>query len=307
MIIPIVAGGKSLEREVSFRSAKNIEKSLKNLGFDTLILDPIDKDFIDQIKNYSFVFNIVHGDFGEDGRLPSLFEILGIDYTCSNPETSYITYDKYVFYLFFKDYLKMPKTFLTNDFIPPPFEFPLVIKPRKSGSSKGVYIIHDMKEYNLYLKQDLLDFEDILIQEYIKGKEITISFVQEDEEFILLPLLQIIPKKEFYDYEAKYTTGLTDLKPWLFPPEKIRKQVDRIGAIITNLIALKDMFRVDAIINNNDDVYVLEVNTIPGMTDLSDLPTSAKAIDIEFEDIVRTILSNHSISLKESKQRESSL
>lgn len=109
-------------------------------------------------------------------------------------------------------------------------------------------------------------------------------------------MLRIIPKKEFYDYEAKYTNGLTDLKPWMDPPEKIRKQVHRIGEIITNSIFLKDMFRVDAIVKENE-VYVLEVNTIPGMTDLSDLPTSAKAIGLEFEDIIKSILNNHSIFL----------
>ncbi|CEP77577.1 ATP-grasp domain-containing protein [Defluviitoga tunisiensis] len=296
MIIPIVAGGNSLEREVSFRSAKNIEKSLNNLGFETKILDPIDKNFIYQITDYKFVFNIVHGDFGEDGRLPSLFELLGIDYTCSNPETSYITYDKYLFYLFFKESIKMPKTCLTSVFIDPPFELPLVIKPRKSGSSKGVFIIHNLEEYKLYLEKDLIEFGDVIIQEYIKGEEITISFIEDKEEFELLPLLRIIPKKEFYDYEAKYTNGLTDLKPWMDPPEKIRKQVHRIGEIITNSIFLKDMFRVDAIVKENE-VYVLEVNTIPGMTDLSDLPTSAKAIGLEFEDIIKFILKNHSIFL----------
>lgn len=294
MNIPIIAGGKSLEREISFKSAENIFKSLKNLGYNPIIIDLIENNFIEKIQNYKFAFNIVHGDYGEDGRLASLLEFLEIDYTCSKPESCFATYDKYTFYSLYKNLFPMPETIYTTKFINNPFEFPLIIKPRKSGSSKGVFIIHNKEEYERYLNQNLKEFHEILIQKYIKGTEITISYIQKKEDFILLPILEIIPKKEFYDYEAKYTDGLTNLIPWRQTPEKILNKIENIGKTILNLLQFKDMLRIDAILTK-DEVYVLEVNTVPGLTNLSDLPTSAKAVGITFDDLIRIILQNHNI------------
>ncbi|RLL86168.1 hypothetical protein CN13_08075 [Petrotoga sp. HKA.pet.4.5] len=292
MYIPIITGGKSKEREISLTSAKNVFNSISNLGYKPVILDLIDDDFINKIQNYKFAFNVVHGDYGEDGRLPSLLEILGIDYTCSNPETCIATYDKFIFYSLVKNYIQMPQTILTNKLILPPFEYPFIIKPRKSGSSKGVYIIHNENEYKFYLEKDLKEFQEVLVQEYIKGQEITISYIQKNEEFILLPVLEIIPKKEFYDYEAKYTNGLTELKPQLNSPEKIIQKINEIGNHVMKILTFKDMFRIDAILKD-DEVYVLEINTVPGLTELSDLPTSALAAGISFDELINIIIKNH--------------
>ena len=292
MYIPIITGGKSKEREIALTSAKNVFNSINNVGYKPVILDLIDDDFINKIQNYKFAFNVVHGDYGEDGRLPSLLEILGIDYTCSNPETCVATYDKFIFYNLFKNYIQMPQTTLTNKFILPPFEYPFIIKPRKSGSSKGVYIIHNENEYKFYLEKDLKEFQEVLVQEYIKGREITISYIQKNEEFILLPILEIIPKKEFYDYEAKYTNGLTELKPQLNSPEKIIQKINEIGNHVMQTLTFKDMFRIDAILKD-DEVYVLEINTVPGLTELSDLPTSALAAGISFDELINIIIKNH--------------
>jgi len=292
MDIPIITGGKSVEREIAFRSAKNVFNSLTNLGHKPLIIDLIDDDFVNKIKNYKFVFNVVHGDYGEDGRLSSLLDILGIDYTCSSPETCVATYDKFIFYSIFKNYIQMPKTILTNKLISPPFQYPFVIKPRKSGSSKGVYIIHNENEYKFYLEKDLREFQEVLVQEYINGREITISHIQKNNEFILLPILEIIPKKEFYDYEAKYTNGLTELIPQLNSTEKIMREVHKITTQVMRTLVFKDMFRIDAILKD-DMIYVLEINTVPGLTELSDLPRSATAAGINFDSLVDILVKNH--------------
>ncbi|PNR96133.1 D-alanine--D-alanine ligase family protein [Petrotoga olearia] len=292
MNIPIITGGKSIEREIAFRSAKNVFNSIYNLGHEPIILDLIDDDFISKIQNYKFAFNVVHGDYGEDGKLPSLLDILGIDYTCSGPETCVATYDKFIFYSLFKNYIQIPKTILTNKLISPPFAYPFIIKPRKSGSSKGVYIIHNENEFKFYLDKDLREFQDVLVQEYIKGREITISYIQKNDEFILLPILEIIPKKEFYDYEAKYTNGLTELIPQLNSPEKIIQKVNEIGAQVMKILSFKDMFRIDAVLRG-DEIYVLEINTVPGLTELSDLPTSAIAAGISFDELIDIIIKNH--------------
>lgn len=292
MNIPIITGGKSIEREIAFRSAKNVFNSIYNLGHEPIILDLIDDDFISKIQNYKFAFNVVHGDYGEDGKLSSLLDILGIDYTCSGPETCVATYDKFIFYSLFKNYIQIPKTILTNKLISPPFAYPFIIKPRKSGSSKGVYIIHNENEFKFYLDKDLREFQDVLVQEYIKGREITISYIQKNDEFILLPILEIIPKKEFYDYEAKYTNGLTELIPQLNSPGKIIQKVNEIGAQVMKILSFKDMFRIDAVLRG-DEIYVLEINTVPGLTELSDLPTSAIAAGISFDELIDIIIKNH--------------
>lgn len=292
MDIPIITGGKSIEREIAFISAKNVFNSICNLGHKPLILDLIDDDFINKIQNYKFAFNVVHGDYGEDGRLSSLLDILGIDYTCSNSETCVATYDKFIFYTLFKNYIQMPQTILTNKLISAPFQYPFIIKPRKSGSSKGVYIIHNENEYRFYLEKNLREFQEVLVQEYIKGREITISYIQKNDEFILLPILEILPKKEFYDYEAKYTNGLTELKPQLNSPEKIIQKINYIGTQVMKILTFKDMFRIDAILKG-DEIYVLEINTVPGLTELSDLPTSAIAAGISFDDLIDIIIKNH--------------
>jgi len=292
MDIPIITGGKSIEREIALRSAKNVFNSINNLGHKPLIIDLIDDEFINKIQNYKFAFNVVHGDYGEDGRLSSLLDILGIDYTCSSPETCVATYDKFIFYNLFKNYVQMPQTILTNKLISPPFQFPFIIKPRKSGSSKGVYIIHNKNEFKFYLEKDLKEFQEVLVQEYIKGQEITISYIQKNDEFILLPILEIIPKKEFYDYEAKYTNGLTELRPQLNSSEKIIQKINEIGTQFTKILSFKDMFRIDAILKG-DEIYVLEINTVPGLTELSDLPTSAIAAGISFDDLINIIIKNH--------------
>lgn len=300
MDIPVISGGKSVEREISFKSAQNVCMSLKNLGYNPILIDLSDDDFLQKIKSYTIAFNIVHGDFGEDGRLSSILELLDIDYTSSGPETCLATYDKFIFYNLFKHYIPFPKTLLTNKLISAPFNYPFIIKPRKSGSSKGVYIIHDKNEYHFYLEKDLREYGDILIQEYIKGREITISYIQKKDKFELLPILEIIPKKEFYDYEAKYSEGVTELRIWENPPQQIIDKIENIGNQIMSLLNFRDMFRIDAILKG-DDVFILEINTIPGLTNLSDLPTSAKAAGITFDGLIDIILKNHLIEEKQDK------
>jgi D-alanine-D-alanine ligase len=291
MKIGVLVGGTSNEKEISYKSGKNVLDSLKKLGYECDFLDPSDFNFLEKVKNFDFFMNIIHGYLGEDGRIQSFLEILNKRYSFSSPEACNITFDKHFFKEIFKENFKMPDSILTDKIIEPPFEFPFILKPRRGGSSKGVHIIHTNQEYEIILKKELEEYKEIIIQQYVKGREITISLIEQQGEFIILPLLELIPKKEFYDYEAKYTNGMTIFKIIENPEKWLEEKTKNIANIITSKIKFRDMLRIDAIIKD-EEVYVLETNVIPGLTDLSDLPMSAKAAGVSFEELMKIFIKN---------------
>jgi len=290
--IAILSGGKSEEKEISLISADSVKKSMDRLGYESEIIDIEDLSFIEKINNYDLFFNALHGNTGEDGKIQAFLEMTEKKYTSSPMETCVITFDKYNFYNIFKNKFKFPETIKTEKFIPAPFSYPLILKPRKSGSSKGVYIIHNENEYNLHLNELIEKYGDAVIQEYIKGTEISVSYLEKDKKFIRLPYLIIKPKKEFYDYQAKYTQGLTDFETVISFTEKIENQIQKIENSIFDSLIFKDIFRLDAIIKD-DTVYVLEINIVPGLTPLSDLPQSAAAIKISFDQVIQSMINNN--------------
>ncbi|APT75948.1 hypothetical protein LN42_05805 [Marinitoga sp. 1137] len=292
--IALIYGGNSNEREVSIRSAKNIAMAIVKNGYSLCKYD-LKTDwerFVNEYKIADLVFNIVHGYEGEDGTLQRKLEKLGIEYIGSDSNTSEKTFDKWAFIQSIKKDFSVPKSFLTDKYIEPPLDFPLIIKPRKSGSSLGIHICHNLDEYNKFLKEELQNFGEIIIQEYIKGREISVSIIQKNDETLVLPILEIKPKNEFYDYEAKYTEGYTDFEV----PAKLEKDLEE--KIIKDfkklflMMNIRDFCRIDAIIKN-DKYYILEINTIPGMTELSDLPQSAAAYGLSFEELVDILIKNH--------------
>lgn len=293
MNIGLIVGGKSEEREISLKSAYNVKKSLEKLNYDFIIFEPTDKDFFKKIQEIDIVFNCIHGDYGEDGKIQGFLETLNKKYTCSDSDACYITYDKYAFYEFFKDKLNLPKTHITKEYIKNPFEnYPVIIKQRKGGSSNGVFIAHDENEYSEYLKYNLKKYNQTMIQEYIKGEEYTISVLENSQNFITLPYLKIKPKKEFYDYQSKYTEGFTNLIIDNIEDPKIKNEIEKTKNTLLKYFNFKDIFRIDIIIKDNKP-YILEINTVPGLTNLSDLPTSANAAGIDFTKLVEIIINNH--------------
>jgi D-alanine-D-alanine ligase len=180
----------------------------------------------------------------------------------------------------------------TDKYINPPFDFPLILKPRRGGSSKGIYIIHDQSNYKKYLKINIDTFGDTLIQKYVKGREFTLSIIEKSGEFIILPLLEIIPKNEFYDYNAKYTEGKAKLTINHEVHKNYKKQIENIFFTLREVLYFRDMLRIDFIISE-EKIYVLEVNTVPGLTKLSDLPISANAHGINFDKLINIFINNH--------------
>jgi len=295
MKIAVLMGGISKEREISLRSGKRIAQALRNFGHN---VDEIDVSYdtiyeIGKLKNYDVLFNILHGTFGEDGRMQAILDVISVPYTGSGVETSVIAFDKYLCSLLVNDLVDIPTYMLISkdtyqEFIKD-VEFPCVIKPRREGSSIGIHICHSIDELESALKMEFDRYNELIAQKYIKGTEVTISVIDIDSKPVVLPILELRPKNAFYDYEAKYTDGLTE---FIIPAqigEKMTRKIEKIALDIYKKLGCRHFARIDGIISN-DRFYFLEVNTLPGMTDLSDLPMSAKAYGMAFEELVNNIV-----------------
>ncbi|WGS64078.1 D-alanine--D-alanine ligase [Marinitoga aeolica] len=292
--IALIYGGNSNEREVSIESAKNVEKAIKNLGY-TLFKYDLKYDFekfLKEHKRIDLVFNVVHGYEGEDGALQKKLESLGGKYIGSNSKVSEETFDKLIFMKKIGKNFSIPDYVSTKIYIDPPFEFPLIIKPRKSGSSLGIHICHNIEEYKKFLIEELKNYGEMIVQKFIKGREISVSIIEKNKEIIVLPILEIKPKKEFYDYEAKYTQGLTEFEVPANLNKELEEKIKNDFKKIFKDIGLKDFARIDAIVKEND-YYILEANTIPGLTELSDLPQSAYAYGLSFENLIDILIKNN--------------
>ncbi|MBI2996533.1 MAG: D-alanine--D-alanine ligase [Candidatus Melainabacteria bacterium] len=304
--IGVVCGGISNEREISLKSGKNCFDALIRLGYKNTFLIDIKKTddlFNLKKKQIEVAFLITHGKFGEDGAIQGILEWLQIPYTGSSILGSAIAMDKLItkqiaqnlsiltppYYLVSKSNLQKinlktiwEKLVKKNKAI--------FLKPREEGSSINTFKIKSFLELEKII--DKLDFNhcDYLIEEFIPGREITVSIIEINNKPKVLPILELKPKNEFYDYQAKYIKGLTEF----LLPAKIRKDIVKKiksdSLKVFYAIGCSSFGRVDFILSDNNKPYLLEINSLPGMTDLSDLPAQAKAADINYDELVEIIL-----------------
>ncbi len=298
MNIAVLYGGLSREREISIRSGKRVAKALEK-NHNVILLD-VDENFIyrlGELKKFDAIFVALHGHFGEDGTIQGILEYLRVPYTGSGVRASAICFDKLFSYELLKDKIRVPKySVITKPTRHSPFGFPCFIKPRKEGSSIGSHICHNEDELFEYSKKELRFYGEMLLMEYIKGRELTVSIVEIDGKPIALPILELRPKKEFYDFEAKYTKGLTE---FIIPaPLMVDEEEEVISSSLKayRMLGCSSFGRVDGILKDGE-FYFLELNSIPGLTETSDLPASAKAYGLSFEELVEIIL--RTASLKE--------
>ena len=304
--IAVLYGGVSEEREVSLRSGENVYKSLTS--FDELkgscILIDV-KNHYELVKtlkkeNVEYCYNILHGTFGEDGSIQGLLDCLNIKYTGENTLVSSVCMNKiYTKRIWQSSKIPTADFILLKDIAKDVFEninkknnnlnFPLILKPISNGSSVGVYLIKTKKEFKETIKK-IENLSDYFIEPYIKGKEITVGLARKDKGIFVFPILGINTKNEIYDYDAKYTAGKTELEVPAKIDKKIEKKVIEICSSAYNILGCEGLCRIDAIIDENNKVYLMEVNTQSGMTNTSDIPAMAKSINIKFEDIVLYVL-----------------
>jgi D-alanine-D-alanine ligase len=298
--IAVLMGGLSSEREVSIRSGENVYNALVNLGFKVTKMD-VDANIARKLikDNIDVAVIMLHGKYGEDGVIQGVLELLGIPYTGCDVLTSAIGMNKIITKELLKakgipvaDYVVLDssnpdKSF--NDILS--LGLPVVLKPVDEGSSVGVEIIKEEDQLKGKLRNYLRRHPNSFAEKAIIGTEITIGVIGDQKNITILPIMELRPKKEFYDYEAKYTKGMTD---FVIPAEISKEQEEKVieyTKIAFKTLNCRGVVRFDAIISKDDELpYFLEVNTIPGMTETSDIPAMAKAAGMSFEEVVLKLL-----------------
>ncbi len=308
--IGVLCGGLSNERDVSLRSGKNCLDALKRLGYQNAQLVDVDRNIADTLKNTNIeiAYIALHGKYGEDGCIQGLLEILDIPYTGSGVQASSVAMDKDLTKNILKAY-KIPVIDsvtvstskdlcnLTTD-----LEYPVMVKPLSEGSSIGMAKVNHPQELVEAVDEAAKYNTGVMIEKYIQGKSLTVGVLDMQEETVATPMLEFKfkTKTEWYDYEAKYTEGRTH---FILPAEindNLTKTIQNLSIDVHKVIGAKGMSRVDFIIDDNGNPFVIEINTIPGMTDLSDLPAQANNMGITYDNLVAIILNSALLKQKNS-------
>ena len=295
--IAVLMGGPSSEAEVSRRSGKNVYKALQNLGYKNAEMIEVDENIAKTLKEkkIELVYNAMHGLFGEDGCLQGMLEIMSIPYTGCGVMSSAVCMNKE----YTKNILKGAGIPLIKSVLVRKGEdykekikdlkYPFMLKPVSEGSSIGMYKVNNPEEMKECFKKSEACGQDVMIEEYLQGKSLTVGVLEDGEKKIATEILEFRTKTEWYDYEAKYTAGLTE---FILPAElntEMTEKVKKIAIDAFNACGCKGVSRVDFLVAN-EIPYVLEINTSPGMTDLSDLPAQSKAMGISYDMLVQIIL-----------------
>ena len=301
--IAVLMGGPSSEAEISRRSRKNIFNALKNLGYINAELVEVDENIAKTLreKNIELVYNAMHGKFGEDGCIQGMLEVMGIPYTGCGVMASAVCMNKE----FTKNVLKEAGIPLIKSVLVRKDEsykekikglkYPFMLKPVSEGSSLGMYKVNTPDEMEECFKKSLEYGQDVMVEEYLEGKSVTVGVLEDGEKMFATEILEFRTKTEWYDYEAKYTAGMTEFVLPAELSEEMTKKVKQIAIDAFNACACKGVSRVDFLVTE-DMPYVLEINTSPGMTDLSDLPAQSKAMGIDYDTLVQIILNGASLN-----------
>jgi D-alanine-D-alanine ligase len=301
--IGVLMGGISGERAVSLRSGKGVLNSLLRQEYDAVGIDVgADADLKIREEKIDAAFIALHGKGGEDGWIQGLLETMRIPYTGSGVRASALSMDKELTKLVIGQYgIPFAKTVYIDRFqgaanaadeILKQIGLPAIVKPAAEGSSLGCFVAHDEKELRGGLDKFLAGFRRGVAEQFISGCEITVGVLGVNEKIRALPALELIPKNEYYDYEAKYTKGMTEL----ICPARLDKKTAKLAAeyaIRTHrALGCNGVSRVDFIVDKSGSLFVLELNTIPGMTETSDLPEEIMAEGGSYDSLVLEILSS---------------
>ena len=300
-LIVVLMGGLSGERKISLLTGKACSKALKKKGYKVVDLDAKGY-FVDELKQLKpkIVFNALHGKYGEDGFVQSILESLKIPYTHSGVLSSSLAMDKELSRLIFiKNNLKVPKYFLlqkdhqgnsNKKFNNKKIKFPIVIKPINEGSSLGVSICKNKKQFTSKYKKLMRNYDRILVEEYIPGREIQVAVMGEKA----LGAIELVPRRQFYDYTAKYSNSAQTqhIMPAPLSPKKY-KEILGLAKKAHELLGCRGITRSDFRFFKNK-FYLLETNTQPGLTKLSLVPEIAQYCGIKFEDLIVWMTENAS-------------
>lgn len=292
--VAVLMGGTSAEREVSLNTGAQVEAALVEYGHDIEALDTADLGFIERLRvgGFDAVFICLHGRFGEDGTVQGLLELLGLPYVGSGVLASALAMDKVMSkHVFVAADLPTPDYVVVEAGETPDLGAIVaqigeksVVKPASEGSSVGMTIVHEFSELGPALDKAFEHDDVIIVEQFIAGAEVTVG-VLGNRDPVALPTLEVVPAHEFYDYESKYVPGMSRHIIPARVSDAARVECQRIALEAHAVLGCRGMSRADTIVAEDGTIYLLEVNTIPGMTSTSLLPDAARAAGIEFPDL----------------------
>ena len=282
----VLKGGPSLEREVSLRSGAAVAGGLREAGYDVAEIDVRGRD-LDIPGDVDVVFIALHGDFGEDGEVQELLEAMGIPYTGSGPEASRAAFDKILCKkMFAQGRVPSARYEIVSAGGARRIPLPVVVKPPRQGSSIGVNMVFSEDSWNGALADALKYDKEALVEEYIEGRELTVGILEGEP----LPVIEIKAGEGWYDYNSKYLSGSTCYEV----PARLTARENGLCSDAAvrawQVLGCEGFARVDLRMDSTGNVYVLEVNTIPGFTETSLLPKSAAEAGISFSGLCERIL-----------------
>lgn len=316
--IAIVGGGNSSEWVISVQSADMLANEFKNSDYNTFVVQIRGNEWKVKINNetqvdinkgdFSFNWNgdkvkfncaiiAIHGTPGEDGKLQAYFELLDIPYTSCGILASSLTFNKNACKVYLKNYgILSAKAVLLKKgdkidikAIEKELQFPCFVKPNESGSSFGISKIENSNELLKAVDHAKSEGEDVIIEEFIKGTEVTCGLVKTKANTFIFPITEIVSKKEFFDYEAKYTPGMSDEIIPARINEEMAEKVRNTSSAIYDAVNCRGIVRIDYIISGNS-LYFLEVNTVPGMSPNSIVPKQIREAGLNITEVYKLII-----------------
>ncbi len=294
--IGVLGGGVSTERDISLISSHEVCEALAKKGLDVVFIDILTKKK-NKVKelisssNIGLAFIALHGEFGEDGQIQEILEELGIAYTGSGPKASALAMNKAHSKRIFKakgiptpNFTVLSQEYLSKkeDDIPAEIKYPLVVKPCSSGSSIGVSIVRGRGNLRDALELAFSYSNGVILEDYIEGRELTVGILEEEP----LAVVEILPKKGYFDFDAKYSHGASDF----IAPAQLNNEVEReirsVGSAVHRVLGCRHFSRVDIRLTKDNLPFVLEVNSIPGLTLNSLLPLSAGVCGVDFSELI---------------------
>ena len=303
--VAVLKGGPSLEREVSLRSGTNVELALARLGHEVIPIEA-DQHLVRTLRETrpDVAFVALHGRGGEDGTVQEILEILQIPYTGSGVLASERAMDKVVSKALFRNAgVPVPHGYAFNkdafskmgaaDTLPEMQQKlgpPLCVKPARQGSAFGITMVREPGDLGGAILNAMGYDDRVLVERFVPGRELAVSVVMAPEPWAL-PVIEAVPLgRDFYDFEARYTPGETELRPPRDVDDEIIQEAARVSILASRTLECRGITRVDLILDDEGRLWVLEVNTIPGMTDTSLLPKAAEVAGIGFDRVVADML-----------------
>jgi len=288
--IGVLYGGLSSEREISLKSGKAVFNALKKMKLNVCAVD-VGRNVAAQIKkeNIDIAYVVLHGPMGEDGTIQGMLEVMGIPYTGCGVFASSASMDKDIAKVLFEcSGILTPEWFTLKKYeiVPEIKKYPVVVKPAAQGSAIGVSIVRKASEFAQAVKEAFKFDDTVIVEQFISGTEITVGVLDGKA----LPVVEIIPKGKFYDFKSKYAKGGSK---HIIPARISRKayaQARKTAEKVFKTLKCRAVSRIDMIVDKNGKIWVLENNTVPGMTETSLLPDEGRAEGLSFPDLVLKIL-----------------